>query len=181
MRRKTFWTGLIPLLGIACLVPLGIQANNMDPATENYTALKTPVPIVLDGNLAEWGGANVIDNARFVIPKPESVAAGGFEAVSADNIVTHEPWASGTWDGPADHSSVIRMMYDDGSFYLGVVVTDEYHEHAAGGGGSAWNGDSIQLLLADEGPSFPGGAGQRCPARGRRRCTRRRGRLHGAQ
>jgi hypothetical protein len=146
MSNKNRWVGLIPLLGMACLIPLGIQANDMDPATEYYTALKTPVPIVLDGNLSEWGGANVIDNPRFSM-FPKGI---GFENATPDEIVTHDEYGSGTWDGPDDQGSVTRMLYDDENFYLGVIVTDDYHEHSAGGGGGAWNGDSIQLIITDE-------------------------------
>ena len=37
------------------------------------------------------------------------------------------------------------MAYDDNNVYFGFVVTDDYHENAAN---SAWNGDSIQLMIA---------------------------------
>jgi hypothetical protein len=146
MSKKNLRAGLIPLLFMASLIPLGVQANDMDPATEYYTALKTPVPIVLDGNLSEWGGANVIDNPRFSM-FPKGI---GFENATPDEIVTHDEYGSGTWDGPDDQGSVTRMLYDDENFYLGVIVTDDYHEHSAGGGGGAWNGDSIQLIITDE-------------------------------
>ncbi|MCB1099502.1 MAG: hypothetical protein KDN22_28280, partial [Verrucomicrobiae bacterium] len=145
MSKKLLWAGLIPLLGLACLNPIVAHANDMDPDTEFYTALKTPAPIVLDGDLSEWGGANVIDNPRFSM-FPKGI---GFENATPDEIVTHDEYGSGTWDGPDDQASVTRMLYDDENFYLGVVVTDDYHEHSAGGGGSTWNGDAIQLMVAD--------------------------------
>ncbi|MEZ5326086.1 MAG: LamG-like jellyroll fold domain-containing protein [Verrucomicrobiales bacterium] len=145
MSKKLLWAGLIPLLGLACLNPIVAQGNDMDPDTEFYTALKTPVAIVLDGDLSEWGGANVIDNPRFSM-FPKGI---GFENATPDEIVTHDEYGSGTWDGPDDQASVTRMLYDDENFYLGVVVTDDYHEHSAGGAGSTWNGDAIQLMVAD--------------------------------
>ena len=124
---------------------LGAWANDMDPETENYTALKAPGPIELDGDLSEWGGANLLENPRFAIPKST-----GWEDASERDRVTHEEWADGTWDGPDDHSSTIRVMYDDESVYLGIIVTDDYHEHAASGGGGTWNGDSLQLIFTDD-------------------------------
>jgi hypothetical protein len=39
----------------------------------------------------------------------------------------------------------VQIVYDAENVYFGFVVTDEYHENAAN---SAWNGDSVQLMIA---------------------------------
>ena len=42
----------------ACvLIQVGVQANDIEPGREFYTAMKTANPIVLDGDLSEWSGA----------------------------------------------------------------------------------------------------------------------------
>jgi hypothetical protein len=128
------------MVATTCLIPIGLQANDIDPAQENYTAFKAATPIELDGDLSEWGGANVIENPRFVIPK-----GAGFEGAAPADIVTHEE-LGGIWEGPEDQAVDVRVLYDDENVYLGLVVTDDYHEHADGG---AWNGDGVQLMTAD--------------------------------
>src|SRR6185436_18037416 len=52
----------------------------------------------------------------------------------------------GTWTGPDDQTSAVQVVYDADNIYFGFVVTDDYHENAAN---SAWNGDSVQLMIAD--------------------------------
>jgi hypothetical protein len=41
----------------------------------------------------------------------------------------------------------VQVVYDAENVYFGFVVTDEYHENSAN---SAWNGDSIQLMIASD-------------------------------
>ena len=52
-----------------CLIPFGAQANDIEPGKEFYTAIKAPKPIVLDGDLTEWSGAQLLANPKFSIPK----------------------------------------------------------------------------------------------------------------
>ena len=56
-----------------------------------------------------------------------------------------EEYGGGTWSGPDDQTSAVQVAYDIDNVYFGFVVTDDYHENAAK---SAWNGDSIQLMIA---------------------------------
>ena len=121
----------------ACLlVPIGAQANDIEPGSEFYTAFKTATPIVIDGDLSEWSSANAVENPRFSIPKG---SGDGGELVSFESL-------GGDWTGPEDHSSSLQVAYDDDNVYIGLVVTDEYHENAAN---SAWNGDSVQMMIAN--------------------------------
>jgi len=114
-----------------------VSANDIEPGKEYYTAIKATQPIVLDGDLSEWNGVAVLADPRFSIPKG-----------SADNgdLVNFELHNGGDWTGPDDHTSAVRVVYDDDNVYFGIVVTDEYHENSAN---SAWNGDSVQLMIAN--------------------------------
>jgi hypothetical protein len=55
------------------------------------------------------------------------------------------------WTGD-DQTSAVQIAYDADNVYFGFVVTDEYHENAAL---SAWNGDSVQLMIADGAQDLP--------------------------
>ncbi len=113
--------------------------NDIEPTKQFYTALRTTKPIVLDGSLAEWTGAPVLADPKFAIPKGTGPSA-------SPNYVLFEQYAGGTWSGPDDQTSAVQVVYDDNNVYFGFVVTDDYHENMSGG---AWNGDSIQLMIAD--------------------------------
>src|SRR5207249_7259129 len=62
------------------------------------------------------------------------------------NYILFEEYNGGTWSGPDDQTSAVQVVYDADNVYIGVVVTDDYHEDVSG---NAWNGDSIQLAIAD--------------------------------
>ena len=127
-----------PLLTVAAalLVPIGVQANDIEPESEFFTALPTTNPIVIDGDLSEWSGSPSSDNPRFAIPKGSG---------DAGELVIFET-NGGDWTGPGDQSSNLQVAYDADNVYIGLVVTDEYHENAAN---SAWNGDSVQMMVAN--------------------------------
>jgi hypothetical protein len=123
------------------------RGNDIEPGKEFYTAVPAPNPIVIDGNLSEWTGAPVLADPKFYIKRgSEGVAAGkGSAGVDAD-LFLFERYNGGDWTGPDDHTSAVQIVYDQDSVYFGFVVTDEYHENAAN---SAWNGDSVQLMVAN--------------------------------
>ncbi|MFT4548537.1 MAG: hypothetical protein ACI8XO_001900 [Verrucomicrobiales bacterium] len=116
---------------------LGAQANDIEPGKEFYTAIKAANPIVLDGDLSEWTGAALLADPRFSIPKGSG---------DAGTLVNFE-LNGGDWTGPDDQTSAVQVVYDDDNVYFGFIVTDEYHENAAD---SAWNGDSVQLMVAND-------------------------------
>lgn len=128
---------IVSLALAATLFPFSAPANDIEPSKEFYTATKAVNPIVVDGNLSEWTGANVLADPRFAIPKGSGAAG---------QLVNFEPYQGGTWSGPDDQTSSVRVVYDDENLYFGFVVTDDYHENAAN---SAWNGDSVQLMVAN--------------------------------
>src|SRR6266702_8851594 len=124
---------------VLCVTPLVIQANDIEPGKEFYTVIYTPRPIVLDGNLSEWAGVPVLADPKFAVPKYSGTNA-------SPNYVLFEEYAGGTWSGPDDQTSAVQVAYDVDNVYFGFVVTDDYHENSAN---SAWNGDSVQLMIAD--------------------------------
>src|SRR5438876_1191427 len=115
------------------------KGNDIEPTKEYYTALRTTNTIVIDGNLSEWTGVPVLADPKFAVPK--------YSATNANpNYVLFEEYAGGTWSGPDDQTSAVQIVYDADNVYFGFVVTDDYHENISG---NAWNGDSIQLMIAD--------------------------------
>ncbi len=124
------------------------RGNDIEPSKEFYTAVPAPNPIVLDGNLDEWTGAPVLADPKFYIRTGlEGTAAGkGSAGIGDVQLVLFERYNGGDWTGPDDHTSAVQVVYDANNVYFGFVVTDEYHENAAN---SAWNGDSVQLMVAN--------------------------------
>jgi hypothetical protein len=116
-----------------------VTANDIEPTKEFYTVVHTPKPVVLDGDLAEWSGVPVLADPKFAVPKYSGTNA-------SPNYVLFEEYAGGTWTGPNDQTSAVQIAYDADNVYFGFVVTDDYHENAAN---SAWNGDSVQLMIAN--------------------------------
>jgi hypothetical protein len=132
---------ILPLLCVLglCVAPGTTPANDIEPGKEFYTVISAPRPIVLDGSLSEWSGVPVLADPKFAVPKYSGTNAN-------PNYVLFEPYQGGTWTGPDDQTSAVQICYDADNVYFGFVVTDDYHENAAN---SAWNGDSVQLMIAD--------------------------------
>ena len=120
------------------LIPLAVQANDIEPGQEFQSAFPAANPIVLDGNLSEWSGRPIV-NPQFSIPK-------GLGPPPPGTGVTFEPHEGGDWTGLNDHSMSLQILFDQLNVYLGVIVTDEYHENAASSG---WNGDAVQIMIAN--------------------------------
>gem|GEM_PF-758306 len=132
-------TPLKALTSIALgLFGLGATANDIEPGKEFYNVVYAPKAITLDGDLGEWSGVPVLADPKFAVPK-------GSGSSASPNYVLFEEFNGGTWSGPDDQTSAVQIVYDADNVYFGFVVTDDYHENAAN---SAWNGDSIQLMIA---------------------------------
>ena len=123
----------------ALLIPLGVQANDTPVELEFQQVFPVRNPIVLDGDISdeEWGHANVIQDPQFFIPKGSG---------NAGTPVVHEE-LSGTWSGEGDQSSFTRFLYDFENLYVSHLVVDDFHENGAN---SPWNGDSAQIMIANE-------------------------------
>ena len=136
--NKLLKTPLAAVILAAFSLSLSAFANDIEPGKEYYTAIKAPLPIVLDGDLSEWRGAMLLADPRFSIPKGSG---------DDGELVFFEEYAGGKWTGPDDQTSAVQVVYDDDNVYFGFTVTDDYHENAAN---SAWNGDSVQLMIAND-------------------------------
>jgi hypothetical protein len=134
---KTMRHTILSLLPVLALASAQLVANDIEPGKEYYNATKTYNPIVLDGDLSEWVGVPVLSDPKFAIPKG---------AGTNGTYVLFEPYNGGTWTGPDDQTSAVEVVWDAQNLYLGIIVTDDYHENAAN---SPWNGDSVQLMIAN--------------------------------
>ena len=131
---------ILPVLSILALCSVRLAANDIQPGKEFYSAIHAPKPIVVDGNLSEWSGVPVLSDPKFSIPKGSGTNG---------TLVLFEEYDGGTWTGPDDQTSAVQISYDADNVYFGFVVTDDYHQSSATGPDSAWNGDSVQLMIAD--------------------------------
>ena len=114
--------------------------NDIEAGQEFQLAGPTTDAIVLDGALGEWPGYPIV-NPLFSIEEN----TGG---TPAENLVLHRAWPAGnnSFDGTeADQSSALQVTYDADNLYIGLVVTDDYHQN----NNSAWNGDSVQMNIAN--------------------------------
>jgi hypothetical protein len=128
----------IPALAL-CVFGLSAAANDIEPGKEFYTIRYAPFPIVMDGDLTKWTGLPVVSDPEFAVPKYSGTNAN-------PTYVLFEPYNGGTWSGPDDLSASFMLCYDADNVYLGCLVTDDYHENMSE---TAWNGDSVQLMIAD--------------------------------
>jgi hypothetical protein len=126
---------------VCFLIPLAVPANDIEPGQEFQFATRAANPIVLDGNLSEWNGQSIV-NPQFSIPKGSGAAG---------QRLPFEIYNGGDWTGPSDQSMSLRILFDQLNVYLGVTVTDEYHEHAAF---TSWDGDAVQIMIADPTRTF---------------------------
>ncbi|HOB99530.1 MAG TPA: sugar-binding protein [Verrucomicrobiota bacterium] len=133
-----------------CLVQYTATANDIEPGKEYYSAIHTPRAVTLDGNVSEWSGVPVLADPKFYVKIGfEGQAAGkGTGGVGAE-LVLFEEYSGGTWTGPDDQTSAVQIAYDADNVYFGFVVTDDYHQNSATGVDTAWNGDSVQLMIAN--------------------------------
>ena len=98
------------------------HANDIEPSKEYYNATFIPNSIVIDGSLDEWTGVPVLSDPKFAIPKSSGTNG---------TYVLFEPYNGGTWSGPDDQTSAVQVVWDADNLYLGVTVTDDYHENSA--------------------------------------------------
>ena len=115
-----------------------------------YNALQKPADITIDGELDDdegWEGA--IETVKGTDGKPFC----GVEFENKDEKVrVFEEYNGGKWNGPEDHETCFAIFWDPETIYIGIRVTDDEHEHAAG---AAHNGDAVQLAFEPTGKREP--------------------------
>lgn len=136
MKKSVFV--LAALFAAVTLFTINIaDAQWRSPTHDVYNA-PTGIDVTIDGNLDEWG--EVMDSVTGTDGSPFC----GVEFQGRDNVVKVWEDLGGTWSGPEDHETCFMIAWDSDAVYLALNVTDDEHEHAAGG---AWNGDGVQLAF----------------------------------
>ena len=142
MTIKSRITGVI-FGAVALIFTSAIQAQNgIEPRYERYNADRKSIEV--DGDLSDWAGVNFIE--------PRFEASDGRETGKGNSTIgdvtysTFAEYGGGTWSGPDDHTTLIAVAWDQNGLYLGIIVKDDEHEHAAN---NAWNGDGVQMGLTD--------------------------------
>ena len=138
-------TAQLLTVAVALLIPFGADANDIHPDFEFQNVHMTTAEIVIDGDLSEWRFAAPIIDPLIGVPK---IGQGGrVDGDPPNEFVIHEQYGSGTWDGIEDQSSVTELVWDAEGLYIGMIVTDDYHENAANSG---WNGDALQMMITTD-------------------------------
>jgi len=142
----------VGLFAVALLLFSAISADAQwrSKTHDVYEAL-TGVKITVDGKMKDWSPhASVLETVTGTNGKPFT----GIEnETDAGDEKSFEEYDGGKWDGPEDHETSIMMVWEPAAFYLGLIVTDEFHENGANDG---WNGDACQLAFEMTGERDPG-------------------------
>ncbi len=133
---------LIATALLVLLVSTVADAQWRSKTHDEYKAL-TGVEIEIDGDLGEWDG--VLDTVKGTDGNP--FCGVEFEGVGG-KVAAFEEHGGGKWNGADDHETCFMIVWDSEAVYIGLSVTDDEHEHAAG---QAWNGDAAQLAFETTG------------------------------
>ena len=135
MKRQTNRRGSVFASALAVLAGVfSLHAQNgIEPRYEKYNADRKSIEV--DGDLSDWAGVTFIE-PRFEASDGRETGKGNTE-IDGTTYSTFAEFGGGTWSGPDDHTTSIAVAWDHKGLYLGIVVTDDEHEHAAG---NAWNG-----------------------------------------
>ncbi len=135
-----FFSVVYSFSGIASGTESDIRYNVLP--SENFNADRKSIDV--DGDLSDWAGVTFI---RPLFDASDGRVTGkGNVDIEGTTYSTFAEYGGGTWSGPDDHSTTIAVAWDQGGLYLGIVVTDDEHEHAAS---NAWNGDGVQMGLTN--------------------------------
>lgn len=128
-------------MAIILLSAIPADAQWRSKTHDKYEAV-TGVNIKIDGKLGDWAGVPVWKDIKNITgqnkPGPEK---------------SFEEWDGGKWTGPDDQTVAFMWAWDAEALYLGISVTDDYHNAPANG----WNGDAAQLALEGTGKRPKGG------------------------
>ncbi|MDA7624727.1 hypothetical protein N8697_00995, partial [bacterium] len=116
--------------------------NGIEPRYERYNADRKSIEV--DGDLSDWAGVTFIE-PRFEASDNRETGKGN-STIGDVTYSTFAEFTGGTWSGPEDHTTLTAVAWDQNGLYLGIVVKDDEHEHAAN---NAWNGDGVQMGLTD--------------------------------
>jgi hypothetical protein len=117
--------------------PCGGEAGASGCADMTYSV--PMVPITLDGNLGDWVGTGAVFAQTPFLPSGTGCCGG--------TLTVFDEYGGGIWNGINDHSIAFSMAYDSSALYIGLKVVDDTHQL---NGLSGWNGDSVQVVFADD-------------------------------
>ena len=137
--KNYIWIATALLVLLASTVA---EAQWRSKTHDEYKAL-TGIDVKIDGDLGEWDG--VLDTVKGTDGKP-------FCGVEYSGNVFQEH-GGGKWNGADDHETCFMIVWDSKAVYIGLIVTDDEHEHAAA---AAWNGDGAQLAFEMSGKRTAG-------------------------
>ena len=126
----------------ALLINTVADAQWRSKTHDEYKAL-TGLDVKIDGDLGEWDG--ILDAVTGTDGKP-------FCGVEYEGNV-FQVHGGGNWKGADDHETCFMIVWDSKAVYIGLIVTDDEHEHAAA---AAWNGDGAQLAFEMSGKRTAG-------------------------
>ncbi len=126
----------------ALLINTVADAQWCSKTHDEYKAL-TGIDVKIDGDLGEWDG--ILDAVTGTDGKP-------FCGVEYEGNV-FQVHGGGNWKGADDHETCFMIVWDSNAVYIGLIVTDDEHEHAAA---AAWNGDGAQLAFEMSGKRSAG-------------------------
>ena len=127
---------------LVLLVSTVADAQWRSKTHDEYKAL-TGIDVKIDGDLGEWDG--ILEAVTGTDGKP-------FCGVEYEGNVFQEH-GGGKWNGAKDHETCFMITWDSKAVYIGLIVTDDEHEHAAA---AAWNGDGAQLAFEMSGKRSAG-------------------------
>lgn len=136
---------------------IGGTAANPEDNQQFQDVHLTTAEITVDGDLSEWSFSNAITDPLIGIPKIGQGDPPRAAGEDPSDYVIHET-LSGTWTGPDDQSSTMELLWkagsednlDLGGLYIGIIVTDDYHQN----GNSGWNGDAAQMMITNYDADF---------------------------
>jgi hypothetical protein len=128
------------LFAVALLLFGAMSADAWRSKTHDVYEALTGVTIKVDGDMSDWKG--VLENVTGTDGTPFTGVANETNVEGVES--SFEEHGGGVWTGPEDHEVSIMMVWEPAAFYLGLIVTDEFHENAANSG---WNGDACQILF----------------------------------
>ena len=107
------------------------------------------VAITADGDLGDWDvPTSAIFGQTAFLPHNTANSAGTLCCGGAGTLTIFDEYNGGVWNGIDDHSAAFAVAWSTTDVYLGLKVIDDTHQL---NGLSGWNGDSVQIVLADAG------------------------------
>lgn len=135
---------VVPLMLL--LISLTADAQWRSKTHDQYNALQAPGEIKIDGEFDDdEGWQSAIDTVKGT---DGNIFCEVEFAGNDGEIYVFREWSGGKWNGRDDHRTCFAIFWDSDAIYLGLLVTDDEHEHAAG---QAWNGDGAQIGVVPSG------------------------------